>query len=194
MKIVAVSPHADDAEWGAGALLHRLAAEGFNVQIVVLTHYSEERDQEARAAAEVLGAHATCLGLANDGTLGPVHPRELRTLEVLTDGADLVLHPPEFDTHQDHRATRDLVLAACRRSRVSLWEYPTPSVYNWAPNSFTPVEEVDVQRKVASLRRHRSQAGRPYMAPTLARARARVSGANIGALYAEEFRVHRMVT
>ncbi len=89
--IVAISPHPDDAEWGAGAWLASTAS-----RILVLTDCGRERVAEARDAAAALGADLVFSGMTDGGvTMTPYAVDEVAAH--LAD-ADTVLIPPFDDS------------------------------------------------------------------------------------------------
>ncbi len=163
LNVVGVSPHADDAEYGAGCLLAAYAAAGHRVSIVLMTGVDEVRSAEAKAAAAVLGADLVTDPTGHDGCLDVTGAR-VRWLEEQTGRADVVLAPHPDDTHQDHRATSAIVSAALRRSGVSLSWYRTPSSGQaFAPTAFHPVTEHLARVRQRAIDMHRTQADRIYL-------------------------------
>ncbi|MFI9011583.1 PIG-L deacetylase family protein [Actinosynnema sp. NPDC053489] len=163
LNVVAVSPHADDAEYGAGCLLAAYAAAGHRVTVALMTGADEVRAAEAKAAAVVLGADLVTDPSGNDGSLDVTGAR-VRWLEEQVEAADVVLAPHPDDTHQDHRATSAIVRAALRRSGVSLCWYRTPSSGQaFAPTAFHPVTEHLARTRQRAIDLHRSQSGRSYL-------------------------------
>lgn len=163
LNVVGVSPHADDAEYGAGCLLAAYAAAGHRVTIALMTGEDEVRVDEAKAAAVVLGADLVADPSGHDGSLDVTRAR-VRWLEEHVDAADVVLAPHPDDTHQDHRATSAIVRAALRRSGVSLCWYRTPSSgQSFTPTAFHPVTEHLARVRQRAIELHRSQADRSYL-------------------------------
>lgn len=190
--VVAVSPHPDDSEWGAGGTLSRFSNEGSEVRIVTLTVTTADRDREGTYAARILGAEYHALHLGHDGTLRTA-PSSVDSLADALTGAGLVLCPPATDSHQDHRSAHALVRSAVRRSPTSVWEYETPSTYDWTPNTWADLGPDDLLRKRAAILAHGSQLDRPYMDPDLVVARSAVAGANAGRPFSEPFRIVRAI-
>lgn len=189
--MLAVSPHPDDTEWGAAGLL---AARSGGLLYVVAAD-SEPRWAEAQAAAQALGVTAL-RGPATDGAVAAAEGLVRLDLETLiaTHQPDLVLVPPDGDTHQDHRATRRAAMSALRRQPVTVAEYETPSAPpGWAPDLFAEVSATDLAAALTALEMHRSQAHRRYMASDLALARMIVAGAGVGLAWAVPLRLVRGV-
>ncbi|WP_189135023.1 PIG-L deacetylase family protein [Wenjunlia tyrosinilytica] len=161
--VVAVSPHADDAEYGAGALLSGYAQAGWPVVIALMTGSSHGRVREAADAAQVLGARLVVDESGQDGALEVTSAR-VRWLEGIVGGAHLVLAPHPDDTHQDHRAAAAITWSAVRRSAVNLAWYRTPSSGpGFTATVFGPITPSQAQARARAVAMHRSQSDRPYL-------------------------------
>nr|MDO8112804.1 PIG-L family deacetylase [Candidatus Sigynarchaeota archaeon] len=127
MVVIAIGPHPDDPEEGAGGTLARIAEAGERVIVVYMTSggkgipaKNEEeaikiREKEARAACQILGAEPRFIGL-HDGSCFPSESvvKELQDL-FEQEEPKCVLTCWPLDTHGDHRATGYMVLEAyCR--------------------------------------------------------------------------------
>lgn len=165
LDVVAVSPHPDDAEYGAGSLLAAYAAAGHRVSIVLMIGSDETRLTEAKSAAAVLGADVVADPTGRDGGLTVTGAR-VRWLEEHVATADVVFAPHPDDTHQDHRATTAIVGAALRRSAVGLSWYRTPSSgHTFTPTAFYPVTDHFAAVRRRAIEMHRTQSDRPYLHP-----------------------------
>ncbi|MGW6934630.1 PIG-L deacetylase family protein [Lentzea sp. NPDC054927] len=161
--VVAVSPHADDAEYGAGGLLAAYAEAGCDVVIALMTGANPDRFTEAEAAAAVLGARVVADVTGRDGSLEVTSAR-VRWLETCVSDARVVLAPHPDDTHQDHRAAAAITRSAVRRSSVSLAWYRTPSSGpEFTPNAFHPISSGHALTRSAAVAMHRSQSHRTYL-------------------------------
>ena len=115
--LVAIAPHPDDAELGAGATLALHARRGVRVAILDLSRGElgsngtpDGRQEEAARAAEILGlAGRFNLGLP-DGRLGP-EPGQVRALALALRALRprLVLLPFAPDRHPDHEGAAQLI-------------------------------------------------------------------------------------
>jgi LmbE family N-acetylglucosaminyl deacetylase len=165
-----IGAHPDDLEIAAGGTIAKLVDQGWNVWLMIMTRERDEataalREQEARLAAEALGVpenRILFLG-APDGLLGTVPTPEIvhrmRDATKLIN-ADLIFTHSSADDHQDHRATHEITCAAMReRPRLYF-----PVINHLRVSAFTPQIFVDVSkhwdRKLSSLRFHKSQAER----------------------------------
>lgn len=127
MTVIAIGPHPDDPEEGAGGTLLRIAAAGERLIVVYMTSGGKGiagtdamdaikiREAEARAACKLLGAEPRFMGM-EDGHCFPdesVVARLQDMLEAEEPKAILTCWP--LDTHGDHRATGYMVIEAyCR--------------------------------------------------------------------------------
>jgi LmbE family N-acetylglucosaminyl deacetylase len=165
LRIVAVSPHPDDAEYGAGCLLASYAALGHRVTIVLMSAADDTRLVEAKQAAAVLGADLVADPSGRDGCIEITSAR-VRWLEDQIAAATVVFAPHPDDTHQDHRAVTALTSTALRRSAVGLSWYRTPSSGpSFTPTAFCPIRSDAAAARNHAIELHRTQADRPYLQP-----------------------------
>ncbi|NLS90681.1 MAG: hypothetical protein GXX96_00665 [Planctomycetaceae bacterium] len=109
LRIVVVAAHPDDGELGCGGFLLWAADEGAQTIICVLGDgcaggNARLREQEARQAAEALGADLIQAGLPD--TRIPLRPA-IKIVERLIAAVEphvVLVHTPA-DTHQDHRVS-----------------------------------------------------------------------------------------
>lgn len=172
MKILGVSPHADDVELGLGGYIAAKAHEGAKVTIAVLTQTAGSRQKEALAGAKMLKVQDyRFLELGPENELGTTAHmgKNVQKLEVLFGGLqpdEIYIPLPSF--HQDHRAAFEMCLSALRPNpnryhprRVLAYENPGQS---WRAQD-TPTTGYVYYRlnddwmhdKLASLTKHVSQ-------------------------------------
>ncbi|GAD24277.1 PIG-L deacetylase family protein [Acidovorax sp. MR-S7] len=186
-RILLLSPHADDAELGAGGYLASSAAHGSEVMVVLATAgpsaesrphaeaIADLRMDECARAMEILGVqHLRLLSRGCDGELAQKLPtsRLVTLLDGLIDSfaPDEVLLPLP-SSHQDHMHCWNAGIAATRPrlqghrpDLVAGYEYP---LSHWGAgasfHAFQGGMYVDITphwpRKVAALRAHASQMG-----------------------------------
>lgn len=149
--VVSVHAHPDDTEaWNAGTL-KLLKDKGYQIVIVTMTAggmggigSNEDktisiRREEARKAAQVLGAEYFCLN-GRDGYLFDTEELRLDVTRIIRDfKAGIVMTHLPMDYHVDHRATCNIVEAATMVAslpNVPVQEPPleiTPLLYHTAP-------------------------------------------------------------
>lgn len=172
MNVLVLSPHPDDEVLGCGGTVTGLALAGHRVDVLYLTsgeagghgtppdEVAKIREEEARAAAAVLGIQSTDFWRLPDGGL-EVQPAIVDRLRerlagTLTDRV-YVTHPDE--DHPDHRAAAALLAGAVdamdqdSRPEVLYMEVWTPLT------RFTDVVDIsgDLEVKMTALRCHVSQ-------------------------------------
>ncbi len=160
MKILGIGAHPDDLEFGCGGTLHKLAAKGHKVHMLVMTHGSVGGDPRVRVAeqersAAMLGARLYWGGFEDTGV---TLTRELiRTVEQRVDEIepDMVFVNHAADTHQDHRSVAKAVETAARYAKNLLF-YEVPTTMDFTPGVFVDIGAV-INSKVALLKCHRSQ-------------------------------------
>ena len=186
--VLAVHAHPDDTEAFCGGTLALLKKNGFRVVIATMTpggmggvgtdekETGRIRMEEARKAAEVIGAEYYCLE-QRDGFVFDTVEARIRVIELIRKtGAGVVFTHLPFDYHSDHRATCSIVESAAMLS--TLENVPTdippvdttPLLYHTEPFGYTdslgrevpePSFFIDVttvfDTKVDMLSRHESQ-------------------------------------
>lgn len=177
LDVLAIGAHPDDVELGCGGTVALLAEQGYQVGILHLTRgesgtrgSGEEREAEARAAAEALGATLVGFLDCGDGSLRRGEAEEDALIEQLRlRRPDVVLGPAPADRHPDHGRAHRLVEDACfyaglrRRAAGRGGEPHRPAVhFSYMQNdAFTPAFIVDVSatwaKKEASLAAYSSQ-------------------------------------
>lgn len=127
MKILAVGAHPDDIEFGCAPwlLLEKKRGEA-EIQLLVLSRGEagsagtpEEREQESRAAAGLLGAEIGFIDFRGDCLLEATPANAIRVAaEIRRHQPRVVLAPsPTPNQHPDHIACGELVRDACRLAR-----------------------------------------------------------------------------
>ncbi|GAW94080.1 PIG-L deacetylase family protein [Calderihabitans maritimus] len=204
-RVLILAPHTDDGELGCGGTIARLCAEGREVYYVAFSAAEESVPREFSRDAlrkEVLLATGT-LGILQNRVKVlkyPVRQFGKYRQEILEDMVrlrnflqpDLVFLPASGDTHQDHA----VVNAEGRRAfrHISLLGYEAPwNQAGFHPGCFVSLKKSHLERKIAALRRYKTQQHRPYFAEDFVRSLARMRGVQAGVELAEAFEVLRWV-
>lgn len=160
MRILGIGPHPDDLEIGCGGTFCKLAAQGHELSLLVMTNGSVGGDPRVRRAeqeraAAMLKARLYWGGFEDTSVqLG----RELiRAVEKKLEEIepDLVFVNYASDTHQDHRSVARAVETAARYAK-NLVFYEVPTTMDFNPGVFVDIGTV-ITRKVTLLKCHRSQ-------------------------------------
>lgn len=166
-RVLVIAPHADDESLGCGGTLATLAAQGLEVLVVVVTdgrlgdpeHRVDGdvvaiRQQEARAAAQVLGiGPPEFLGFPDGALERDAGLEHALASAVRRCDPDWIFTPTPDDAHRDHVVTARTVRAIWDRElpRTRLFWYET-----WAPihgNRIVDITET-LATKLAALNRY----------------------------------------
>ena len=206
MRILAVGAHPDDVEFGCAPILIQEVRNGHEARILVTSKGEaasagdpEQRAQEARDAARIIGAAIQFLELGGDCHIQHT-PANAMTLarEIRRFKPDVVLAPHLGENqHPDHTAVGKIVRDAARLARYGglqdleeLAPHPITSLFYYTITQLfigPPEVVVDVsgarEAWEAAIQCHRSQMkSRNYL--DLVISRARTLGAAIGVEYA----------
>lgn len=186
-RALVIGAHPDDNEFGAGGSAAKLAAQGWNVTFIIATNgnkgshdpgmspynLSEAREQEQRAAANLLGVKQVIFLRNNDGELEPtptlraeiaLYIRHFKPHVVYT-------HDPwkHYMLHPDHRAVGFAVIEGIVSARdhlflpglgqigISVWR--PEALFLWSAEQPDYFEDISgfVDRKIAALKEHHTQ-------------------------------------
>lgn len=206
MKILAVGAHPDDVEFGCAPILIQEVRNGHEARILVTSKGEastagtpEERVQEARDAARIIGAAIQFIELGGDCHIEPTVINTLlvaREIRRFKPGVVLAPHLGE-NQHPDHSAVGKIVRDAARLARYGglqdledLPPHPITSLYYYAITQvFVPPPDLVVDVTAAreawetAIQCHKSQMRtRNYL--DLVMARARMLGTAVGVEYA----------
>ncbi|HEX7895822.1 MAG TPA: carbamoyltransferase C-terminal domain-containing protein [Terriglobales bacterium] len=162
-----VGSHPDDIEIGAGGTLARMVDKGWDVHACIATDDTEPRlaavrRREALDAFASLGVkadHVLFLGMRDSGVSvnGDSVGRFREILSQRGIAPMLVFTHTEADSHNDHRAVRELVHATFRRQVIV--GFPVINSLNksaFAPKLFSDIS-ASLPRKTAALEIHQTQ-------------------------------------
>lgn len=213
--LLAVGAHPDDVEVGVGGSVAKAARLGKRVAILDLTEGElasrgsvEERREEARAAAKILGVVHRANAALPDGGIANTEAQRKTLIAVLrTLRPRVLLCPMHTDRHPDHDAAHHLLrdanyLAGLARMHTGQPPHRAAHVYYYRVYGETapPSAVIDIsdtfETKLAALRAYKSQLFNPQYegAATFVSseafwnaiaARAAYWGARIGATHGE---------
>jgi len=204
-KVLVLSPHTDDGEFGCGGSIARFVEEGAEVYYVAFSTAEESvaapwpKDilkTEVRIATERLGIPRNNLIIFN------FKVRELgyRRQEILEElvkikkviSPDLVFLPSLRDLHQDHGTVAEEGVRAFKDTTLLGYEIPWNAL-SFQAEAFIILSEKNMDAKVTALAAYKSQAGKSYANEEFIRSLAGTRGVQIGGRYAEVFEVVRWV-
>lgn len=182
MRILAIGAHPDDLEILCAGTLARYAQKGHQVVMCVATdgtaghmaikppELAQIREQEARAAAEVIKAEFIWLGFPDELIFNDRETRLAFVDAIRQTRPDVIITHAPNDYHPDHRVVSSLVfdtsfIASLPNIETSLPAHPAvPPLYYMdalAGKGFHPTEYVDISTVFETKRRmlacHESQ-------------------------------------
>lgn len=191
-RVLALSPHTDDIELGAGATLSRLAEEGAEIQFITFSAPDDRLRSEChKATVRLMKKLSITLEILDYPRRHfPEHRQDI--LQTLWDYREngfnptLILTPSTFDLHQDHQVITDEGQRAFKNA--SIYGY----ILRWNCRSVredvkVPIETRHMDRKIHALSAYESQKGRSYFDPIYQRSEAYVRGLNTASHLAESF-------
>lgn len=197
--VLAIAPHIDDVEIGAGATIHQLVSSNLVYYVGLSQPPLVEREvflREFEESARILGVEPSRILLRD------YNPRNLfdsrsDILQFFFDLSqdlkpDLVLIPTSRDIHQSH----EVVFAEGRRAfkYTSLLGYELPwNCMEFSMDVFNTVSQEDVDAKVAAMNAYSTQKHRMFFSNDIVGDLARVRGKQIGRQYAECFELVRLI-
>ena len=204
-KILVLSPHTDDGELGCGGSIAKLVEEGKEVYYVALSACEKSVPEgyppdilkkEVKKAIRVLGIENSNL-LLFDFEVREFPLLRQKILDTLIEireeiSPDTVFTPSSFDTHQDHRVTREETLRAFKKCTILGYEQPWNNI-TFDTTAFIRLEERHIIKKVEALNCYESQKDRAYLNEEFIRSLARTRGVQINSDYAEAFEVIRWI-
>lgn len=198
-KVLAIAPHVDDVELGAGATIHQLGKHNEVYYIGLSCPPLVKQDvfmSEFRTSARILGLDPARIILRN------FDPRNLfdargEILQLLYDlnkeiKPDLVLIPNSQDIHQSHEVVFAEARRAFKYTTILGYELPWNNM-NFSMDVFITLGREDVDAKIAAINAFETQKSRIFFSNDIVGDLARVRGKQIGNEFAECFEVIRMI-
>ncbi|MCL2624926.1 MAG: PIG-L family deacetylase [Planctomycetaceae bacterium] len=186
-RILVVAPHCDDETLGMGGTIARLAGEGHELFVAVMTGHGKEQHPiwersvwdivraESQEAMKVLGVRELLFSEVPAALVASVSPIELNkeAHDILSKTRPDELYIPfSWDLHKDHREISHSFQVACRphtelgRKVQRIWMYETVSETHWnfasgVEPGFIPNTWVDISAtlplKVEAMSCYKSQ-------------------------------------
>lgn len=209
-KILCISAHMDDIEFGCGGLIKTLEKDA-EVYVLALSqnrkdskgNIQEIRDlEEQYSAIEFLGVKKENLFISDGipGQLFPEHRQEILEemyrIKSLVN-PDIVLTTSRNDVHQDHRTVNECSKKAF--SRNTRWSYEiVNATEGFLPNIFIEITKDALDAKVNAISSYKSQhdsnvTSGDYFSKEIIESLAITRGARIGVKYAEAFECENLI-
>lgn len=198
MDILALSPHTDDIELGAGATIAKHVMDGDKVTVIAFSLGNPSTGatfDEFKCAMEIIGVRQFIVSSYETRNYSRDRQEILDQLIQLREKfkPDLVYTPAKTDIHQDHVTITHEAMRAFRFSTILGYELPYNAVEPQELRKFVNVTDELLQLKVTAIGCYKSQASRTYVKPDLIYSLARVRGLQGGIQFAESFEVIRWI-
>ena len=204
-KVLILSPHTDDGEFGCGATITKLIEDGSEVYYAafsaceqsVLPEFPKDiLTKEVKAATQILGIKPENLILFKYDVRTFNYHRQAILDDIIKlkneIQPDLVFTPSVNDIHQDHATISNEAVRAFKFTSILCYELPWNN-FNFTTTCFFKLNENHVSNKVNALKEYKSQAHRSYADEDFIRSLTRIRGVQIGAQYAEVFEMVRWI-
>ena len=197
-RVLAFGAHPDDLDVGAGGLLARLADDGADVTmaIVSIPNDTEVRRAEAHASASIIDAELFILYEDTPCRVEdiPMHELVRRFDQLIGDvKPDLVITHSAHDLHWDHGLVNRATVSALRRTPCDLLAFLSSPEMNAQSRSlgqcFADISST-IDTKLEAISAHASQL--PKLDLQSSRDLARAMGRISGFAYAESYEVLRV--
>jgi LmbE family N-acetylglucosaminyl deacetylase len=203
-KILVLSPHTDDGEFGLGASISKLIRDGHEVYHVafssaanIIEHGTQNNRlvEEIKLASQDLGLHKNRLFI-HHFQVRKFHETRQMILDLLLHyktrvQPDIVFIPSGHDIHQDHQVIHEESLRAFKHQTIFGYELAW-NLYKFNYQLFIHVEEIDIANKIAAISQYTSQSHRNYASAEYIESLAICHGVQANTKYAEAFEVIRI--
>jgi len=156
-RVLALSPHTDDAEIGAGGTIAKLIEQGSEVTCFAFwgPGYLEKEFAESM---KILGVDDFEIF---DFVKRRYYSQRQEILQLLYDydvdhDLDLIFTPATTDVHQDHQVITNEALRAFKASSILGYEIPRNNIA-FTKTCFSPLNQQHVEKKIQSLMCYSSQ-------------------------------------
>jgi LmbE family N-acetylglucosaminyl deacetylase len=186
-RVLLVSPHPDDFEFGCGGTIHRYRNK-ITTRLLVLSNRMRTRgeknnEEQQRKAAEILGCHDIQFFDLYIRMFGSTENRDILrktiTDEVISFKPDAIFFPSPREVMQDHQAVADEIIRVVRSTNLIAYEVPKHTRF-FNPNVFVQIYQEDLDAKMNALNCFTEQAGKFYFSPDVLRAMAIFRAATTG--------------
>lgn len=204
-KILALSAHTDDMEFGSGASLHRFLNQGCEIYSAVFSICEESVPKEY--SKDILQTEmyksAEKLGIKGQNIIVykyPVRKFLLYRQDILENmigllkniNPDLIFTHSTFDIHQDHQVISQESVRAFRYKTLLGYELPWNNI-SFSTDALIEVQKTNINAKAQALACYESQSFRHYSKEDFILSQAKIRGVQGKTEYAEAFEVIRLI-
>ena len=167
-KVLCLSPHPDDIEYGALGIMYKYQDTIFDIITISIGGKFDSTSGKNRfeECNSIWGELPNVNGsfLLEDHTINFGYDQLVHMIETKHDISqyDLILLPPYEDTHHDHKKINVVGMALTRKERCGIIDYKTPSTLEtWTPNFFSDITDF-LDTKITQLHKFKTQAKHLY--------------------------------
>lgn len=202
-KILFVSPHSDDIEFGCGGTISKLLAKKKEVHVAVLSFCEQSvpkgfpKNVLKKEFADSMNVFGVEKVHKFDFTVRKFPEERQEILEEFYSlrrkhGFDTVFVPSVSDIHQDHHVSAIEAMRAFKDSSILCYELPWNAL-DFKPNFFIELSKKDLDSKINACSCYKSQSFRKYSNPELVKSIAIVRGVQCGKDFAEAFEARKFI-
>ena len=206
-RILIISAHADDMEFGCGGTIAKFIEEGIDIYNLVLSLRKKTVSKnfpEEILIKETLKA-SSIIGIKKENNIirdyeNRIFPKNRQ--EILDEicyqakkiKPDLVFTNSLDDTHQDHQVVAKETFRALKNTNIISFGFPWNTILH-KTNLYNIINEKHLQKKIKALQCYKSQFnGRSYFNSEYIKSLAITQGTNIKQKYAESFEIIRWIS
>lgn len=204
-RIIIISPHTDDGEFGCGGTIARLIEEKKEVFYVAFSACTQsiKPDYPSNILTIEVKQSTSELRIPKENVI--LFDYEVRTFDsyrqaILQQMIDLrqdiqpdtVFLPSREDIHQDHSVIVKEGFRAFKFCNILCYEIPWNN-FEFQTSSFVCLQARHIQKKIDAIQFYRSQSHRSYMDKNFIWSLARTRGEQIGVQLAETFHIERWI-
>ena len=193
-RVLFISPHPDDVEFGAGMTILSRLDQGDTIKSLVICLGNNPAQHETREEEinQVRQSYAYEVGLLDRNAPDDLHGLIVKLeAEIKAFKPDVLYLPFGEDRHQDHKIVSEAATIA-GRTVANRYYYCTPSTKRFEANHYFVGNAELLERKISLLACFFSQRSKAYLSPNEIKAYAQTNGRNAllysdGVHYAEPF-------
>lgn len=195
-NVLALSPHTDDIEVGAGGTIAKLVDAGADVTVLIFSAPAPVLEKEWKTALDVLGIKKYKVLGFKDRRFSESRQEILDYLYKYNqaNSVDLVFAPSITDHHQDHQTITTEAIRTFKNSTILGYVIPRNHLI-LREDCYVALDECHVNKKIkaqmcydSQIRLRQDRFNEEYI-----RAKMLVKGPNIGVKYAEGFELIKLV-
>lgn len=201
-KILCISPHPDDIEFGCGGTIYKLAELGCDITCLVMSNCENSLVHNTnKDLIKELNDSCGVLGIDKIKTFD-FQVRNLwknqteicnlyYNLNIEID-PDIIFIPASSDIHQDHKIVHECAVRIFKTKTVLGYELPW-NCFDFRPDLYIELGQVHLDKKIEAISKYETQKHKIYSAPEYTKSTLSFRGKQICKKYAEAFEITRIV-